>query len=839
MVYDKMSKNVDIKEVGGKAYNLIKLAQIGINIPECFYITTEFFYKFLGENIDLYKRMLKEYSEENREKIIELITKTDFDEELKTEVNSRLVKFNKLAVRSSATDEDGATCSFAGMLESYLNVEKQDVFDAIKKCFISCFSKRVMEYRKNNNLINENISMAVIIMEMVDADFAGVVFTSNPRTNNPDEVYITAVEGLGEAIVSGKENSSDYALNIFNEIVYKNETEFKVEEKLLIEIAKTAKMIEEKDEHRRGLDIEYAVKNNEIYILQSRLITTSSHIDKNKNRTILDNSNIIESYSGVTTPLTYTFAKEVYSKIYHQTLRNFCVSEKAISSIEDDLNNMLYFYENKIYYKLNSWYKMTSLYPGYEKNKRYMENMMGVKTPLEETNGQAKTRLVKIYAKFIYKMLRMKKDSAIFLKRFNEVTGDYRNNKFDGKTNKELINIYETLENEIIDDFTTPIANDMGAMVFYGILTDKVKKKSILNGDGLISKILSKQGNVESVKQTTMLLDLVDEIKKDEKILKIFQEEDNTYLIDELGKNELDIFKKINMYIQKFGARSMEELKLETITLNEDPTFLFNTIKSYLSIDTNENTTVDIIDDSEILNHYKFLEKFLMDKLIKCTKYFIRNRELLRLQRTYIYDIIRNIYLAIGRNLEKEQIIDNYRDIFYLEKKEISDFVNGTEMKNIKSVIHNRKEEYLENKGKEIYERMYFYGDVKKENMIPIYSMQETNSDDTTLKGVAGGGNVKIGIVKYVQEPSEKFEKGYILMAKRTDPGWTILFPMAEAIIIERGSILSHSAVVAREMGKTLVVGVRGLTEKVRDGDKVKVDGINGTIEIIGENNEK
>ena len=75
-------------------------------------------------------------------------------------------------------------------------------------------------------------------------------------------------------------------------------------------------------------------------------------------------------------------------------------------------------------------------------------------------------------------------------------------------------------------------------------------------------------------------------------------------------------------------------------------------------------------------------------------------------------------------------------------------------------------------------------------------------------------------------------------MAKRTDPGWTVLFPMAEAIIIERGSILSHSAVVAREMGKTLVVGIRGLTDKIHDGDRIRVDGINGTVEFLGDEDE-
>ena len=135
---------------------------------------------------------------------------------------------------------------------------------------------------------------------------------------------------------------------------------------------------------------------------------------------------------------------------------------------------------------------------------------------------------------------------------------------------------------------------------------------------------------------------------------------------------------------------------------------------------------------------------------------------------------------------------------------------------------------------------MYFYGEVKEENMLPVFGRQEvTLGDSSTLQGVAGGGKVVEGIVKYVTEPEDADIEGYILMAKRTDPGWTVLFPMAKAIIIERGSVLSHSAVIAREIGITLVVGIRGLTKRIEDGMRIRVDGIRGTVEILEADDEK
>ena len=836
MIY-KNDKDITIDKIGGKAYNLRHLSKIpNINIPNWFCLPVDTFYELLGDKKEEYLNYLKNYKEDNREKIIALINNAKFSDETKNSIEEELNNYNHIAVRSSAVDEDSSEYSFAGMLESYLDIPKEEIFDYIKKCYISCFSERIMEYRANNNLINDKIAISVIVMEYIDADYAGVVFTTDPQTNNPDEIKISIVEGIGEGLVSGEKNSSDYTLNIFNEIVDKKINSCEIDEALLKKIADISRTIEDSYDFKSGKDIEFAIKNNNIYILQCRNITSYSNINKRLERTILDNSNIIESYSGVTTPLTYTFAKEVYSKVYHQTLRNFFVSEEAIASIEDDLNNMLYFYENKIYYKLNSWYKMTSLYPGYEKNKKYMENMMGVKTPLEETSGQAKTRLIKIYMRFIHKMLRMKKDSKAFLDKFNRVTGPYRNNKFENKKSKELIEIYNQIEKEILDDFTTPIANDMGAMVLYGMLSEQVKKQGVENGEGKISKIISKQGNVESVKQTTELISIVEEIKANEELLELFREKGSKEL-EKLIDSEKPIFKRIKEYLLEFGSRSMEELKLETITMIDNPEFLFDTIKEYLEIDLTTIKNDDIIDDSILLDEFHFLKKFLIKKLIKYTKYFIRNRECLRLRRTYIYDIVRNIMNRLGKNYKEENIIDNERDIYYLEKQEVFDIALGKEVEDIKNKINLRKKEYNENKEKEANERMYFYGEVNSKNMIPIYNRQEVELSSNALSGVPGGGKVVEGIVKYINDPREKFPKGYILMAKRTDPGWTILFPLAKAIIIERGSILSHSAVVAREMGITLVVGVRGLTSKIKDGDRIKVDGINGTIELIGDDN--
>ncbi len=837
MIYD-LDDKMSLNEVGGKAYNLRHLEKSGFNVPRWVCLPRKCFEKFLGNNYEKYAKLLEHYKPENDAKIIALIETSEFDgsirEELAEIIGECFSPETNFAVRSSASDEDGEKYCFAGMLESYLNIRNDvdELLKAVKKCYISAFSKRIMKYRADNKIINSGIGVAVIVQEMVNADFSGVMFTTNPVTNNTDETVISVVKGIGENLVSGKNDSTDYSVDCLGEIIERNEKgSIKLSDATVLKLNEIALKIERCYKPRRGVDIEYCVKDDEVYVLQCRLITNYSYVDKDQPRTILDNSNIIESYAGVTSDLTYSFAREIYGKIYRQTLRSFYIGEEDIESIAYDLDHMLFFFENKIYYRLNGWYKMTALYPGYNKNKQYMETMMGVKTPLRETAAQENTRRIKIYASFLSRMTRMKKLSKEFIKRFDEVVGAYYNKSLDEYSNKELVEIYSDLEKNILDDFVTPISNDMGTMVVFGKLTELLKKYKPDNFEQLLSRVLANEGGVESVKQTTDLIEIVEKIKKNVEWSDLFRHKKNWKNVKKYS--ELDAM--LQDYIYKYGPRTMDELKLETVTMQQNPNLLYEMISEYLEmpeLPKVKHKKHSIDDEKELYKGLSPVARIKIRELLKLSKYFIKNRESLRLRRTYIYSVVRNIFLSIGRNFEKEGLIDNYRDIFFLEKTEIFDYISKNKKIDMHELIKTRKALYYANAKKEVYDRIYFYGDIVPENALPIFAKIKPNSEKV-LTGTAGGGKVVIGKVKYVTNPNNADVKNRILMAKRTDPGWTTLFPMAKAIIIEHGSMLSHSAVIAREMGMTLVVSVKNLTDKVPDGATVRVDGVNGTIEIL------
>lgn len=225
--------------VGGKAANLGELYSTGFNVPTGFVVTT-----------NAYNSMSKE---------------------LKKEINETLERFKgPFAIRSSATAEDMAKLSFAGQYDTFLNVKKEDVVEHVRKCWVSLNTERAVFYRKQHK-IKGKILMAVIVQEMVKADFAGIIFTFDPI--HKKHVLVECAPGLGEAVVSGKLTPNDYFIDRNNfDIVDKKINVKEMDEDIIKELAKISIKIEQ--HFGNPQDIEFAVKNDEIFILQSRPITT-------------------------------------------------------------------------------------------------------------------------------------------------------------------------------------------------------------------------------------------------------------------------------------------------------------------------------------------------------------------------------------------------------------------------------------------------------------------------------------------------------------------------------------------------------------------------------------
>lgn len=230
-------KREEVNLFGGKATNLGFLIKNGFNVPEGFCISSQI---------------------------------TKINKKIKTEIISRFKKLKStVAVRSSATAEDAKNTSFAGQFDTFLNVKNEkELFKSIQKCWKSINSKRAISYLKNKKI--KSVRMAVIIQKMVNADFAGVIFTIDPIYKK--YTLIEIVKGIGNKLVSGEVIPNAYRVNKKNlKIVNKTEV-FKLDEFFIKEISKIALKIELL--YNFPQDIEFSIKNNKIYILQSRPITT-------------------------------------------------------------------------------------------------------------------------------------------------------------------------------------------------------------------------------------------------------------------------------------------------------------------------------------------------------------------------------------------------------------------------------------------------------------------------------------------------------------------------------------------------------------------------------------
>ncbi len=267
----------DIDKVGGKGANLGEMFE-KFSIPNGFCVTVDAYKEFvsgvLDEILEILNTTDKENTkelEDNSKKIRELILKQNVSEELEKDIIDNYNKLGgKVAVRSSATAEDLPTASFAGQQDTYLNVE-EGVIDSVKKCWASLFTARAIYYREKNNFKHKDVFISVVVQQMINPSFAGVMFTVDPI--HKKFILIEMVEGLGEKLVSGTVTPNTFFLDKDSYEVTQENIEFEMDKSVLKEIAEIGKKIEE--HYGYPQDIEFAIdKNKKLFILQSRNITT-------------------------------------------------------------------------------------------------------------------------------------------------------------------------------------------------------------------------------------------------------------------------------------------------------------------------------------------------------------------------------------------------------------------------------------------------------------------------------------------------------------------------------------------------------------------------------------
>lgn len=852
--------------IGGKARNLFRLKEIGLNVPEWIVIPQE----------ELSAIIPLEIQQSSYSVITNYIDGLTIPKEFIDKIVSEFSNVMFFAVRSSAIDEDGSDFSFAGQFESHLFVAKEDLAENIKKVWKSAFSERVFQYR-NNNKLEHKFGIAVIVQKMINADAAGVAFGINPANGDRNEKIISSVYGLGEGLVSGELDSDNFIIkdnSITPQLAVKTEKitmdssvtggtkKVAIDEnkqKLptlsngqLLEIAGVLDTCYH--EYGKPQDMEFAVAEGKIYLLQARPITNLHKIaDTNGDYILWDNSNIIESYPGVTTPLTFSFISKSYEGAYKMFSGFMGVDQKVITENERVFANTLGLINGRVYYNLKTWYHMLAMLPGYSINARFMEGMMGVKERFDipETyrlsKGKAWWSIIKMGVKMYGRFLSLPRKRKEFMVLLNATIAHYKSIDYSKKNANELMQLYIEFERILLNEWKAPLLNDFFAMIWFGMLQKQCQKFGISKNPNIHNDLLCGSSDIISIQPIHRSMAIASLVTKDAELKALFNDNDEQYIWKKLGtstkENFVTVKKEIDRYIEDFGERCIGELKLESVSYTQEPSRFVKIIKSYvLSGIITEKSSNKIEEELrskaelELNNSLRnsFIKKWRLKRTLRNARELVSSRENLRYERTRAFGIVREIFSYMGKCFYAEGMIEHPRDIFYLTKEEIFSFIEGTSVtQSVKALINLRKNEFAAySQQLPPSERFASYGPVYHAN--DFFSTTKVEKIEGDLKGIGccpGRVRAKVRVVLNPNEISSL--DGDILVTSSTDPGWVTLFPSASAIIVERGSLLSHSAIVSREMGKPCIVSVTGLLKTLKTGDLIEMDGSTGEIKII------
>lgn len=888
-----------LRAVGGKARHLAALEAVRLPVPAWCCITTDAFDHALREaGLDERIRATLAAADadavaKHAPQIQDWVRSVALPDAVRTALPGLCAQLDPsgdvgLAVRSSAVDEDAAGGSFAGLHDSFLFVRGVDAVAArVRDVWASAFNARALAYRVAQGLPLEHIAIAVVVQRMVDAHVSGVLFTANPASGSVHEQVISALYGAGEGLVSagldadtwvvakdGDETRSETLAVKATRLVPDPDAgglrEESVPESLRdaaclspaqrAELLRTGHAVEQ--HFRRPQDIEFCFDaDGALHVLQARPVTTVAEDGPAAGHHLVwDNSNIIESYSGVTSPLTFSFIRRAYTIVYHCFAQVMGIAPRKVRANAVTFENMLGLIRGEVYYNLFNWYRLVRLFPGFAYNKAFMESMMGVKEPIELASERQDPGVFRRYAVELPALLRLLVRSvwnftrirglvARFQARFDAHYGKWTAMDFDAMTPHELMAVYREMEQRLLWQWKAPIINDFFVMISYGTLRTLCARWCDDEAGTLQNDLLCGEGGIESTAPSRMLMDLARQIQADPALVARFRATPPEQLAAEIPTDPAcaELAQAIAHYLDLYGFRCMNELKLEEPSLRDRPAFLYQVLRNYLALapealDTAAQAQREqaLRRDAEARVRARLTGRIgwrwrVFFGVLRCARLGVKNRENMRFARTRIYGLLRDLFRAIGRQWHAAGLLDAPDDIFYLAVDEIWDFIKGTaictDLRGLCAVRRAEFEAYRAAPEDSPDDRFDTYGMVYHRNRFRSAAPAAAAPEDGSLQGTGCCPGEVTGPVKVLLSPTDDMAlNGEILVAGRTDPGWVPLYPSVSGLLIERGSILSHSAIVAREMGLPAIVGIPGLTTRLKTGDVVTMNGATGTV---------
>lgn len=763
-----------------------------------------------------------------------------------------------VAVRSSALGEDGARHSFAGQLESFLDVAPADVATRIAAVWRSGFADRVRRYRDGNGLDPLPSVPAVIVQRMISATISGIAFSLDPVSNSAGLALVAAAAGTGESLADGRVSGSTWRVDLAGRAMPVGDgadpgpRAAQPGEEPIRRAATLARRAAEL--FGSPQDVEWCEKDDQLHVLQSRPITVLDLKSSRSSATTWDNSNIVENYGGVTSPLTFSFVRHVYDAAYRALARELGVSAAKISSHEALFENMIGLFQGRIYYNLTSWYRLLGLIPGFDSNRRYLDRMLGVRpasldkpVPPAGPSGVASRltsglRLASFAFRAIHHHFTLAARVRRFRRRFASILGAVSAD-LSGRDAVELAADYRRLVAALRPLAAVPPLNDF-AVMFYGGLAQKLLVRWRCTSDSAAANALIVGGPSVTVAISRELQVLAGLARLDAKFVDKLCEATADQIAAEFGRWP-EFRDRYERYVSLYGDRGAEELKLESRSPRDDPLPLLRAIgraaRARNAAFEIGRTDLYASREAAVLHirgtlRAQPLKRACLGWVLRRARNCAAHREDLRFDRARLFARVRRIFVAIGQQLKKRSVLNEDSDIFLLEADEVLAFLEGrSTAPDLRAVVELRRGAWERYRGTPpLPDR--FLTDGMPYACCPLPQPPDSKGGAPgggypAMKGIGCCPGRVRGRVRVVDDPRRaEIESDEIIVAERTDPGWILIFAAAKGLIVERGNILSHAAIAAREFALPTIVSAAGATTRLKYGDWIEMDGATGEI---------
>ncbi len=835
MIVKIEDKNTE--KVGNKGKFLMLMKQNRFRIPTGFILDSDCYEEIIkssGIHADI-RHLLSKVDKTNvaeiSKKLTALFGRVKIDKGIMGLVEENICPDKKYAVRSSGTREDLDNFSFAGQYETFLNVQGMDPLErAIIGCYKSMFSEVMLTYLVNHSIPADDLKMSVIIQEMIASEYSGIAFTVNPVTGNDKEILAEVAEGLGDNIVNGKVKPEQYFYNWYEEQFHYDRDNRLLDKNMLDKMMKT--FLEIQTFFGYPCDIEFAIEQGELYILQARAIT---RIKYSGIKDIWSTADFKDG--GVSATVCTPYMWSLYEYIWEYSLRKFVIDSKILKPRECDkkLGDMFY---GRPYWNMSVVKLAMSKVPGYKE--REFDSDFGVKITYEgdgDATGITLSSLIGIIKMAIAqkKILKERNQNAErykeeLLKKYENYRSTYR----DAMDEKVFEQKWYRLTREVY--------LQSESTYFWQIFINTIHQS--LYKDELLKLISSSEyiGLLSGLDQISHLLPFYDmwetgrRIRRDHEAFSYWTNTPLELIQEELkgGRYYLD---EVCKFIEVYGYHSDKELDVTYPCYYEDTLAVIKMFRDSVLLDDSCSPAEDKkrqryeyekqlgkIRTQVNASKYKKLET----KIINMRK-MLWWREEFRDVSTRFYYIIRIYTMRLADYYVKSGVLQRPEDIWMLKVGQLWDYADGK--------LSSEELQGIIAKSQSYYNSFRNYMSDNEIGSVFDLEGKQAAQDKDGIHGLGCNNGVVTATARVIENLGQidRLQQGDILITRFTDTGWTCKFSMISGIVTEYGGILCHSAIVSREYGIPCIVCAHDVMNKIKDGSRITMDGTTGEIKVVKE----